>query len=54
MSHSVLLRIGIVSKKIVEKIKTRILCSITFFQKAVPFDIMWKYMAEPGRPEMTI
>jgi len=41
--------------KVVEKIKTHILCSVTFFSKIVPFfEIMWKDIVEWGWPQMTI
>ena len=50
--------------KVVEKIKTHILCSIyiythththIFFLKNRPvYDIIWKNMVEPGRPRMTV
>jgi hypothetical protein len=42
--------------KVVEKIKTHILCPITFFSleyRAV-YEIMWKNIEEPERPQMTI
>ena len=41
--------------KVVEKIKTRILLSITFFFENCAFNkIKWKNIARPGRPQMTI
>jgi hypothetical protein len=41
--------------KIVEKIQTHILCSITFFpENLAVYEIMWKNMAERGRQQMTI
>jgi len=39
--------------KVVAKIKTHILCSIIFFNRAV-YETMWKNVVEPGRPQMTI
>jgi len=40
---------------IVEKIKTHILCSITFFpQNCAIYEIMWENVVEPDRPQMTI
>jgi len=41
--------------KDVEKIKTHIFCSITFFfgNRAV-YEIMWKNTVQPDRPQMTI
>jgi len=45
-----------VSKKVVEKIKTHILCSISFFfyKNCVVCEIMWENMAEPDRSQMKI
>ena len=40
--------------KVVEKLKTLILCSVTFFESSTVYDIMWKNIAERGRPQMTI
>jgi len=40
--------------KVVEKIKTRILCSVNFFENLAVHEIMWKNMAEPDRPLMKI
>jgi len=43
--------------KIVEKIKTHILCPIIFFfvfENRAVYEIMWENMAEPGRPQMAI
>jgi len=41
--------------KVVEKIKTDILGSIIFFFENRPvYEIMWKNMMEPNRPQMTI
>ena len=41
--------------KIVEKIKTHILCSVTFFQKSCRlWDNVEIIIAERGRPQMTI
>ena len=42
--------------KVVEEIKTHILCSTIFFfldNRAV-YEIIWKNMVEPDRPQMTI
>jgi hypothetical protein len=39
--------------KVVEKIKTHISCSITFFNRAI-YEIMWKNILEPDMPQMTI
>jgi hypothetical protein len=47
-TRSVILRIRNISEKIIEKIKTHVLCSKTFFDRAV-YEIMWKNMVEPDR-----
>ena len=36
--------------KVVEKIKTHISCSVTFFWKSDIYEIMWKNMAQPDKP----
>ena len=43
--------------KVVEKIKTHNLCSVTFFfpfENRAAYEIMWKNIVEPERPQMTI
>jgi hypothetical protein len=37
----------------VEKIKTHILCSVTFFENRAVCEIMWKNIVEPGGPWAT-
>ena len=44
----------IVQTKVAEKIKTHILCSVTFPESRVVYEIMSKNMVEPGRPQITI
>jgi len=40
---------------VVEKIKTSILCLVTFFPEKLPFnEIVWKNTVEQDRPHMTI
>ena len=39
--------------KVVEKIKTRILCLIIFFENHTIYEITWKNVLEPERPQMT-
>ena len=41
-------------KKNVEEIKTRILCSVTFFERRTVYEIMWKNIVEPERPQFTM
>jgi hypothetical protein len=41
--------------KVVEKIKTHLLCSITFFfENRSVYEIMWKNILKLDRPQMTI
>jgi hypothetical protein len=43
-----------VSIKLVEKIKTHILCSITSSQKSCLYEIIWENMLQPDGPQITI
>ena len=54
ISRSVPLRMRNVSDKLVEKIKTHILCSVTFFPPRKLYEMTWKIILERGRPQMTI
>jgi hypothetical protein len=40
--------------KFVVKIKSHILCSITFFENRGVYETMWENSVEPGGPQMTI
>jgi hypothetical protein len=41
--------------KVVEKIKTHILCSVTFFfENRAIYEIIWKNIVDRGRPQMTV
>ena len=40
--------------KIVEKIKTRILCLITFFLTQVVYEIMWKNIVQPDTQHVKV
>jgi len=40
--------------KVVEKVKTHILCSLAFFGNRAVYEIMWKNSEEPERPEDNI
>jgi len=54
LSHSLLIKMKNVNK-FVEKIKTHILCSITFILKNhAIYEVMWKDIVEPDMPQMTI
>jgi hypothetical protein len=48
ISRSVLLGMRTVSGKVVDKIKTHILCSKTFSESRAVCEIMWKDIVEPG------
>jgi hypothetical protein len=39
---------------VIEKIKTRTLCSLTFLKNRTIYETMWKNTAEPESPQMTI
>jgi hypothetical protein len=39
---------------VVEKIKTHILCSITFYKNHAVYDVMGESAVEPKKPQMTI
>jgi len=54
MCGPVLLRMRNVSDKIVEKIKTHLLCSMTLFDNRTVNEIMWKNIVEPDRPQKTL
>jgi hypothetical protein len=40
--------------KFVEKIKTHILCLITFFENHAVYELMWENIVEPEWPQMAI
>jgi len=40
--------------KVAEKIKTHILCTVTFLDNRVINEITWKNIVQPGRPQVTI
>jgi hypothetical protein len=52
-SRSIIPRIKNVSDKIIKKVKTRNLYSVTFFNRAV-YALMWKSILGPDRPQMAI
>ena len=56
IAHWILFRMRNVWTKVVEKVKTQILCSITFFffKNRAIYEIMWKNTVEWGRLQMTI
>jgi hypothetical protein len=39
--------------KVVEKIKTHILCSISFSENRAIYEIMWENTVKPDRQQMT-
>ena len=55
ISRLSLLRMRNISeKKIVDKIKTHTLFSNFYFRNLVVYEIMWKNIVEPSRPQMQI
>jgi len=40
--------------KVVEKIQTHILSSITYFEDRAAYVIMWKNIVEPDKPRMAV
>jgi hypothetical protein len=56
ISHSLLLRVGNISDKLVEGITALILFSITFFflENRAVYEIIWKNIVESGRSQMTV
>jgi hypothetical protein len=46
--------INIVSNTVAEKIKTRVLFTITFSENRAVYEVMWKNMVEPDRLQRTI
>ena len=54
ISRSVFLGMRMFQTKVVEKIKTHILCPITFFlENCVVWEIMWNYIVQPHRTQTT-
>jgi len=54
ISCSVILTMEFFSDKVVGKMKTRILCLITFFfENRAVHEIKWKYVVKPNRPQVT-
>ena len=53
---SILLRMRNFSENVVEEIKRHILCSVTFFspENGVVYEMMWKNMVKPDRPQNSI
>jgi len=46
---------GIFQTKVVDEIKTRILCSVTFSENHAVYELMWKiWYSQTDRPQMTI
>jgi hypothetical protein len=43
-----------VSDEFEEKIQTHILCSVTSSEDRFLYEIMWKNMVQPDRPQLTI
>jgi hypothetical protein len=54
ISRSFPLRREIFQTKVVEKIKTHILCSVAFLKNRTVYEIMWENIVERDTPQMTI
>jgi hypothetical protein len=54
ISRRIILNMRNISETVVEKIKIPILCSTNIFRKSAVCEIMWKYLVESVRPQMTI
>jgi len=55
ISLSIFVRMGNILTKVTKKIKTHILCSITFIpENRAVYEIMWKSVVEQYGPQMTI
>jgi len=52
--HSILFRMRNVSEKVEERVKTNTFSSRTLSESRAVYEIMWKNMVEPDRPQMTI
>jgi hypothetical protein len=54
ISRLIFIRMRHISDKLVEKIKTNFLCSITFSEKCAIYEIMRNILVQPDMPQMTI
>jgi hypothetical protein len=56
ISRSIFLVWEMFQTNVIQKIKTHILCSTTFFffENLAVYEIMWKNIVQPGRPQTTI
>jgi hypothetical protein len=41
-------------KKVIEKIRTHMLCSVTLSENYTVFEILWRNMVDADRPQMAI
>jgi Na+/glutamate symporter len=51
-SRQILLALGKVSDKVVEKIRTRISCQIPFYKNCAIYGVITKNTGEPDKPQM--
>jgi len=40
--------------KVVEKVKTHTLCSVSFLKNRAVYEIMWKNVVQSDKPKMTL
>jgi len=52
VSRLILLKMRSISDKAVEKIETHNVCSVTFSEYGRFYEIMWKNMLDPERPQI--
>jgi hypothetical protein len=52
ISRSILPRMRIFQPKVVENIKTHILCSLALFENSTIYEIIWKNSVPPDRPQI--
>jgi hypothetical protein len=45
---------GNVPEEVADKVKTHILCSETFFKSCAVYEITWKNIVQPDRPQMAV
>jgi hypothetical protein len=54
ISRSDLLKMKMFQTRVVENINSHILCSVTFLKHHAIYEIMWKNIVQPDRPQMAI
>jgi hypothetical protein len=52
--HWIIFRMRNVGEKVLEKIKTHILCSLNLIKIRAVYELMWQTFVEPDRLHMTV